>query len=146
MILFEKTIKTFLATMSSLFYGWFIIDRTKHFIRNRKISYKDCVKFIIWNNGRNNDIELVEFFKKFKNKKFETISSQAIGKQRMHIKPELFINLYKKFTDKIYGDYKHFSKIKGYIVAACDGSIFDLPNVTLTRLEFKIKDHRIWKS
>ena len=141
MILFEKTIKTFLATMSCLFYASFIIDRTKHFIRNRKISYHDCVKFIIWNNGRNNDVELAEFFKLFKNKKFETISRQAIGKQRMYIKPELFINLYKKFTDDIYGEHKHFSKIKGYIVAACDGSIFDLPNVTLTRLEFKIKNH-----
>ena len=141
MILFEKTIKTFLATMSCLFYGCYIIDKTKHFIRNRKISYNDCVKYIIWNNGRNNDIELADFFKRFKNKKFETISRQAIGKQRMHIKPELFINLYKKFIDKIYGEHKHFSKIKGYIVAACDGSIFDLPNVTLTRLEFKIKEH-----
>ena len=100
--------------MSCLFYVGFIIDRTKHFIRNRKISYHDCVKFIIWNNGRNNDIELAEFFKLFQNKKFETISRQAIGKQRMYIKPELFINLYKKFTDKIYGEHKHFSKIKGY--------------------------------
>ena len=131
MILFEKAIKTFLATMSCLFYGCLIIDRTKHFIRNHKISYKDCVKFIIWNNGRKNDIELAEFFKKFKNKKFETISRQAIEKQRMHIIPELFINLYKKFCDKIYGEHKHVSKINGYIVTARDDNIFDLPNLTL---------------
>ena len=73
------------------------------------------------------------------------MSHQAIGKQRMHIKPELFINLYKKFNDKIYGEHKNFSKIKGYIVAACDGSIFDLPNVTLTRWEFNLKEHTKFK-
>ena len=145
MILFDKTIKTFLTTLSFLFHGSYIIDPKIHFIRNRKMSYHDCVKFIIWNNGRNNDTELAEFFKVFKKKSFETMSHQAIGKQRMHIKPELFINLYKKFNDKIYGEHKNFSKIKGYIVAACDGSIFDLPNVTLTRWEFNLKEHTKFK-
>lgn len=67
------------------------------------MSFKDCVKFIFWNKGRNNDIELTEFFKLFKGKKYETISHQAIGKQRIFIKPELFINIYKKFIDLILG-------------------------------------------
>ena len=133
--------KTFLATMSCYFFASYIIDKHVHFIRTRKITYEDCVKFIFWNKGRNNDTELTEFFKVFKGKKYETISHQAIGKQRIFIKPELFINIYKKFIDTIYKEHKHFSKIKGYIVAACDGSIFDLPNVTLTRREFNIKDH-----
>ena len=141
MILLEKTVKTFLATMSCFFFGSYIIDKHKHFVRNRKMSYKDCVKFIFWNKGRNNDIELTEFFKVFKGKKYETISHQAIGKQRIYIKPELFINIYKKFIDQIYKEHKHLSEIKGYIIAACDSSIFDLPNVTLTRIDFNIKDH-----
>ena len=141
MILLEKTVKTFLATMSCYFFGSYIIDNHIHFIRTRKITYDDCIKFIFWNKGRNNDTELTEFFKVFKGKKYETISHQAIGKQRIFIKPELFINIYKKFIDNIYEEHKHFSKIKGYIVASCDGSIFDLPNVTLTRREFNIKDH-----
>jgi len=109
------------------------------------MSYKDCVKFIFWNKGRNNDIELTEFFKVFKGKKYETISHQAIGKQRIFIKPELFINIYKKFIDMIYKEHKHFSEIKGYIVTACDSSIFDLPNVTLTRRDFNIKDHDVFR-
>ena len=52
-----------------------------------------------------------------------------------------FIKTYKKFIDLIYKKHKYFSEIKGYIVVACDGSIFDLPNVTLTRREFNIEDH-----
>ena len=31
-----------------------------------KISYHDCIKFIIWYNGRNNDTEATEYFKVFK--------------------------------------------------------------------------------
>ena len=145
MILFEKTVKTFLATMSCFFFRYYIIDSHLHFIRERKMTYEDVVKFIFWNKGRNNDIELTEYLKVFKGKKYETMSHQAIGRQRMFIKPELFIRIYKKFIDKIYKEHPHFSEIKGYIAVACDGSIFQLPNVTLTRNEFKIGDHTIFE-
>ena len=74
-IFLEKTIKLFLATMISYYSREFIIDSLKHFIRERKITYFDCINFIIWNNGRNNDLEATEFFKKFKKKKYETVSS-----------------------------------------------------------------------
>ena len=60
---------------------------------------------------------------------------RLLEKQRIFIKPELFINIDKKFINVIYKEHKHFSEIKGHIVAACDSSIFDLPNVTLTRRE-----------
>ena len=66
---------------------------------------------------------------------------RLLEKQRIFIKPELFINIDKKFINVIYKEHKHFSEIKGHIVAACDSSIFDLPNVTLTRREFNIKNH-----
>ena len=140
MFCLEKTVKTFLVTMSCLFLRSFIIDPDKHFIRERKMKYHDYIKFIFWNKGRNNDIEAIEFFKVFSNKKYETMSHQAIGKQRVFIKPELFIMIYKRFINKIYSENKHFSDFKGYIVTACDGSIFDLPNVTLTHQEFDIED------
>ena len=89
-IFLERTIKMFLATMFLLYSREFIIDSFKHFIRERKITYVDCINYIFWNKGRNNDTEATEFFKLFKRKKFETVSSQAFGKQRMFIKPELF--------------------------------------------------------
>ena len=115
MIYLERSIKEFLATMSCLFLREFIIDPDKHFIRERKMSYTDYVEFIFWNKGRNNDIEATEFLKLFSKKKYETISHQAIGKQRVFIKPELFIRIYKRFINKIYKENKHFSEIKGYI-------------------------------
>ena len=78
-------------------------------------------------------------------KDFETISSQAIGKQRMFIDPKVFIDMNESFIDQLYGKYSGFSKFKGYIVSACDGSIIDLPNVTLTREEFPVGDENLLK-
>ena len=109
------------------------------------MNYVDNIKFIIWNKGRNNDIEVAEYFKLFKKRKFETISQQAIGKQRIYIKPKLFQDLYERFISLIYRDHPNFSKVKGYIVCACDSSIFDLHNVTLTRLEFNIEKDTLFK-
>lgn len=42
----------------------------------------------------------------------------------------------KILFDNIYNKYSGFSKLKGYIVSACDGSIVDIPNVTLTFVLF----------
>ena len=111
MILLEKTVKTFFAILSCYFFGSYIIDNHIHFIRTRKITYEDCVKFIFWNKGRNNDTELTEFFKVFKGKKYETMSHQAIGRQRIFITPDLFIKNYKKFIDLIYKNHKHLQKV-----------------------------------
>ena len=112
MILFEKTVKTFLATTSRYFFRSYIIDKHIHFISNRKITYEDCVKFIFWNKGRNNDVELTEFLKVFKGKKYETLSHQAIGKQRIFIKPELFINLFKSLLTLYTKKINIFQKLK----------------------------------
>ena len=48
------------------FLRGYIIDPLKHFIRDRKMSYHDCIKFIIWYYGKNNDTEAAEYFKVFK--------------------------------------------------------------------------------
>ena len=47
------------------------------------------------------------------------------------------------FIDKLYDLYSGFSKFKGYVVCACDGSIVDLPIVTLTREEFPVGDENL---
>ena len=75
----------------------------------------------------------------------KTMSHQAIGRQRIYIRPDLYIQIYKKFIDKIDKTHKHFSEFKEYIIATCYGSIFDLPNVTLTHEQFNIKPSSIVK-
>lgn len=49
------------------------------------------------------------------------------------------------FIGKLYSKYSGFLKFKGYIVSACDGSIVDLPNVTLTCEEFPVGDENLLK-
>ena len=66
MILLERTVKTFLASLSCMFLREYIDNPLKHFIRNRKMPYRDCIKFVIWYDGRNNDTEASECFKVFK--------------------------------------------------------------------------------
>ena len=63
----------------------------------------------------------------------------------MFIDPKVFIDIYEYFIDELYNKFLEFSKFKGYIVGACDGSIVDLPNVTLTREKFPVDDENLLK-
>ena len=76
------------------------------------MTYEDIIRFIFYNKGRNGFIEIIEFLKVFKKKKFLSVSPQGIGKQRMFIKPELFENIYKMFVDFIYGEHENFQNTK----------------------------------
>ena len=95
--------------------------------------------------GCNGYTEPIRFFTKSLNRKFETITSQAIGKQRMFLKPKLYKNLTDSLIDELYGEFKGFSKFKGYVICAYDGSIFSLPLTKTTRKEFEVPDDSIFK-
>ena len=84
----------------------------KAFTRVRKMSQKDYTKYILTQFGCNGYTESIRFFTKSLNRKFETITSQAIGKQRMFLKPELYKDLTDSFIDKLYGEFKGFSKVQ----------------------------------
>ena len=63
----------------------------------------------------------------------------------MFLKPKLYKDLTNFFIDKLYGEFKGFSKFKGYIVCAYDGSIFNLPINKTTKKEFDVPDDSIFK-
>ena len=64
-------------------------------------------------------LKQLNVLKYLKKRNMKTMSHQAIGRQRIYIKPDLFIQIYKKFIDKIYKTHKHFSEFKEYIIATC---------------------------
>lgn len=144
MINFERFILNFFATFE-LFVSRKYVFGDKAFTRVRKMSQKDYTKYILTQFGCNGYTESIRFFTKSLNRKFETITSQAIGKQRMFLKPELYKDLTDSFIDKLYGEFKGFSKFKGYVVCACDGSIFSLPITKTTRKEFDVPDDSIFE-
>lgn len=144
MYFFDEFLNLFFYSFDSFFDRKFISEANR-FIRNRKMSFEDYIIYILVQQGCTNYIEAIRFFTKFKNNPFETITSQAIGKQRQFILPELFININEVFIDKLYNKFENYSKNKGFIICACDGSIMDLPNVILTRKEFPNYENTLLK-
>lgn len=81
MINFERFILNFFATFE-LFVSRKYVFGDKAFTRVRKMSQKDYTKYILTQFGCNGYTESIRFFTKSLNKKFETITSQAIGKTK----------------------------------------------------------------
>ncbi len=121
------------------------ITEDNRFIRDRKMTQKEYTAFILSQRSCTGYIETIRFFTIWLKNDFKTISSQGIGKQRMFIDPKVFIDMYECFIDDLYSKFSGFSKFQGYIIGACDGSIVDLPNVTLTREEFPVGDENLLK-
>lgn len=141
---YDRFVKDFFSLFDVFISEKYVTEDNK-FIRDRKMTQKEYTTFILSQRSCTSYIETIRFFTIGLNKKFKTISSQGIGKQRMFIDPKVFIDMNESFIDQLYGKYSGFSKFKGYIVSACDGSIIDLPNVTLTREEFPVGDENLLK-
>ena len=114
MINFER----FLLNFFDAFEREYVFDN-KSFTRLRKMSQKD---YILTQFGCNSYTESVRFLTKSLKRKFETITSQAIRKTKNVLKSELYKDLTDSFIDKLYDEFKGFSKFKGYVVCACDAS------------------------
>ena len=141
---FDRFLINFFVTFES-FVSKKYVTESNRFVRTRKMSFKEYIIYILTQTGCTNFAEAHKFYTKTLNHKFESITRQAIGKQRMYISPKLFMDMSESFIDKLYGKYKGFSKFKGYIICACDGSIFDLPNTPTTKKAFNIPSDTVFK-
>lgn len=135
MISFKRTLFQFFANILDFYSRDYILEENK-FIRVRKMNFYDHINYILVQKGCTSYIEALRFMRLSTNGKFKSITSQAIGKQRVYISPNLFKDMFESFLDMIYPKSQGMFKINGFMVAACDGSIFDLPNFTITREEF----------
>ena len=141
---FDRNIKEFFRTIDKYVSEKYVTEDDR-FIRERKMNQKEYTGYILTQRSCTGYIEANRFFTKMMKNDFNTISSQAIGKQRMYIDPQAFIDMNNDFIDNLYSKAPGFSKLNGYIVSACDGSIIDIPNVTLTREEFPVGDEGLLK-
>ena len=141
---FDRFVKEFFRLFDYFISKKYITEENR-FIRDRKMTQKEYTAYILSQRSCTSYIETIRFFTIMMKKDFKTISSQAIGKQRMFINPNVFMDMYECFIDQLYGKFSGFSKFKGYLICACDGSIVDLPNVTLTRNEFPLGDENLLK-
>ena len=127
MIFFDRFLVTFFMNIEIFFSRKYIIGENR-FTRLRKMSFEDYIKYVYIQRGNTNFSEAIRFYRGFLKKDFESITRQAIGKQRKYILPDLYKDIFLCFVDNLYDKFKGFSKINGYIVAAGDTSVCDLPS------------------
>lgn len=144
MYFFDRFLANYFVILESFISKKYVTESNR-FVRTRKMSFKEYVLYILTQTGCTNFAEAHKFYTKTLRHKLESITRQAIGKQRMYISPKLFLDISESFINELYGEFKGFSKFKGYIVCACDGSIFDLPNTPTTKKAFNIPENNILK-
>ena len=113
-------------------------NKDSAFTRERKMGFRDFIWYLTFQKGRTTSMELDEYLKN-KNGTYEiSISKQAFSKQRLNLKPKIFIDLYKDYLIDFYHNYpKEVKTYKGYQVFAIDGSMFEIPNTKELREEYK---------
>jgi len=98
-----------------------------HFIRNRKLTFKRLLVFMMMKSVKSLQNSLNEFFDKISDN-FETVSASAFSKARSKLSHQAFIALNEKaIVDVFYSD-PQFKTYKGLRILAIDGSKIYLPN------------------
>jgi len=115
----------------------------KKFTKDRKMSYKDFIIYILGNRGKTSVLELDDFFRnKFRcvgMRRLMSVTKQNFSNRRQYIKPEFFKDICATATKEKYGKKeKSLMKFKGLYVFAIDGGELTVPNTPETREEFAI--------
>jgi len=133
---FKSAIDNIVKTAS-----FFVIDE-KRFTRDSKFSFKDYVTFFCVNKGTSNQADLEDFIEDDFTNNLETITRQALSKQRVFINPLVFKEISKEYLRLIgYNRNNHFFKeYKGFRLYGGDGSDFEIPDFEEVRRDFGIKD------
>lgn len=119
----------------------FVNDENR-FTRESKFSFKDYVTFFCVNKGTSNQADLEDFIEDDFTNNLETITRQALSKQRVFINPQIFKEISKEYLRLIgYNRNNHFFKeYKGFRLYGGDGSDFEIPDFEEVRNDFGIKD------
>lgn len=109
-------------------------NKSKDFIRNRKITAKSIIYYELNKKGLSSKMEIDDFVELTN---IPDVSSVAMLKQREKLNPEVFKYLnssnIKIFYERNPNEVKTF---KGYLLTAIDGSDFEIPNTSNTRKEY----------
>lgn len=100
MFYFERFLLEYLNVLNSFIGRKYVVGENR-FVRNRKMTLKDIVYYILTNKGRINYIEVIDFINKKSKYGFNSITPQAIGKQRQYLLAEIFIKISEAFIDKL---------------------------------------------
>lgn len=106
----------------------------KDFTRNRSMTFKNVIYYNLGKKGLSSKMEIVEFNYIVKN---ADVSSSAVLKQREKLNADIYKEMMQINLIDFYNDYKEQVKLfNGYILAATDGSDFEIPNTKATRQKY----------
>lgn len=104
------------------------------FTRKRKMTFENTVYYSLNKKGLTSKMEIEEF-QNIVN--MTDISDVAVLKQREKLNSEIYNEIRDTNLKCFYNDYKNEVKLfKGYLLAAVDGSYFEIPNTQATREKF----------
>ena len=107
----------------------FVKNPEKDFIRNRKMTLKEIINFILELGGKSIESEILEFFAFNSN----APTSSAVIQARSKLKPEIFQEIFKRTVES-----KHLKKYKGYQLYAHDGSDLNIPRDSSDETTFTV--------
>lgn len=104
------------------------------FIRNRKMSFKNVVYYNLNKKGITSKMEIEDFTDMIN---MIDISNVAVLKQREKLNAEVYNEMRNRNLETFYNEYKTEVKLfKGFVLAAVDGSYFEIPNTLNNRQNF----------
>jgi hypothetical protein len=92
---------------------------------SQRMTFEDMTMFVLSNTGKTLSLEILKYFNDTNNVE-NTITKQAVSKQRKNIKSELFEGLNKMYIAEVYKTRSE--TYSGYHVIAVDGSTTEIPN------------------
>ena len=84
MVFFDRFLSSFFM-MYEVFFSRTYITEDNRFIRHRKMTYEEYIKYIIARWFNTNYSEVIRYYRGFLKKDFESITEQAVNKQRKYI-------------------------------------------------------------
>lgn len=91
----------------------------------QKMTFEDMTMFMLANTGKSLSLELLEYFNETSNIE-NTITKQALSKQRKYIDSKIFQDMNIDYANEIYKSRNE--TFLGYTVIAIDGSTAEIPN------------------
>jgi len=93
---------------------------------SQRMTFEDMTMFVLSNTGKTLSAEVLKYFERT-GKIENTITKQAVSKQKQHIKSEMFEDLNKMYVKEVRNAKRE--TYKGYYIIATDGSTLEIPNI-----------------
>jgi IS4 transposase len=101
--------------------------------KSQRMDFEDISMFIMANQGKTLSLEILDYFNVTGNIG-NTVTKQALSKQRSNIKSQLFADLNEMYVEEVYRSRRE--TFNGYILLAVDGSTCEIPNTKNLRKQF----------